>query len=186
MEELEQQRAGRKEENEENSRPSTEQQTKPELHGEKEPGEEEIVLEEGAVFRRVYDNQSYTYWRIRRVMKELGWEMIQLWQGYKANRRPGYCECYRIVEKRTGRVIKECATLNQIRKAFAAAEVPLEDKKNLQWQQEKELRVSMDGKMWVMVNGVMKRRNRGAEIFMQCLNSKALAGEPDPAENKPD
>lgn len=49
---------------------------------------EEIELEEGLQLRRVYDWLPYTYWRILRVMKELGWDMIQIWQGYKANRRP--------------------------------------------------------------------------------------------------
>ena len=74
---------------------------------------EEIELEEGVEFRRVYDWLPYTYWRILRVMKELGWDMIQIWQGYKANRRPGYCEKYRIVEHETGRVIREEVTIYQ-------------------------------------------------------------------------
>ena len=56
-------------------------------------------------------------------MKELGWDMIQIWQGYKANRRPGYCEKYRIVEHETGRVIREEVTIYQIQKAFAHEDI---------------------------------------------------------------
>lgn len=41
---------------------------------------EEIELEEGLQLRRVYDWLPYTYWRILRVMKEFGWDMIQIWQ----------------------------------------------------------------------------------------------------------
>lgn len=97
---------------------------------------EEIELEEGLQLRRVYDWLPYTYWRILRVMKELGWDMIQIWQGYKANRRPGYCEKYRIVEHETGRVIREEVTIYQIQKAFAHEEVPLEDKQTEKYQRK--------------------------------------------------
>ena len=97
---------------------------------------EEIELEEGLQLRRVYDWLPYSYWRILRVMKELGWDMIQIWQGYKANRRPGYCEKYRIVEHETGRVIREEVTIYQIQKAFAHEEVPLEDKQTEKYQRK--------------------------------------------------
>lgn len=109
---------------------------------------EEIELEEGVEFRRVYDWLPYTYWRILRVMKELGWDMIQIWQGYKANRRPGYCEKYRIVEHETGRVIREEVTIYQIQKAFAHAEVPLEDKQTEKYQRDKLLIAAGEKEKW--------------------------------------
>ena len=81
-------------------------------------------------------------------MKELGWDMIQIWQGYKANRRPGYCEKYRIVEHETGRVIREEVTIYQIQKAFAHEEVPLEDKQTEKYQREKLLIAAGEKEEW--------------------------------------
>ena len=118
---------------------------------------EEIELEEGLQLRRVYDWLPYTYWRILRVMKELGWDMIQIWQGYKANRRPGYCEIYRIVEHETGRVIGDGVTIYQIQKA---------------WKQH-----PANEKVW---------NPAAREFYMKYMKEDPTDGEPGAEETKPE
>lgn len=148
---------------------------------------EEIELEEGVEFRRVYDWLPYTYWRILRVMKELGWDMIQIWQGYKANRRPGYCEIYRIVEHETGRVIREEVTIYQIQKAFAHAEVPLEDKQTEKYQRDKLLIAAGEKEKWKPRPAYAKVWNPAAkEFYMKYIKEDPPAGEPGTEETKPE
>lgn len=148
---------------------------------------EEIELEEGVEFRRVYDWLPYTYWRILRVMKELGWDMIQIWQGYKANRRPGYCEKYRIVEHETGRVIREEVTIYQIQKAFAHEEVPLEDKQTEKYQREKLLIAAGEKEKWKQHPVNEKVWNPAArEFYMKYVKADPTDGEPRTEENEPE
>lgn len=148
---------------------------------------EEIELEEGVEFRRVYDWLPYPYWRILRVMKGLGWDMIQIWQGYKANRRPGYCEKYRIVEHETGRVIREEVTIYQIQKAFAHEEVPLEDKQTEKYQREKLLIAAGEKEEWKQRPVNEKVWNPAArEFYMKYIEEDPTDGEPGTEENEPE
>lgn len=146
-----------------------------------------IELEEGVEFRRVYDWLPYTYWRILRVMKELGWDMIQIWQGYKANRRPGYCEKYRIVEHETGRVIREEVTIYQIQKAFAHEEVPLEDKQTEKYRRGKLLIAAGEKEEWKQRPVNEKVWNPAArEFYMKYIEEDPTDEEPGTEETEPE
>lgn len=82
-------------------------------------------------FRRAYDYLPYTANRIKRFLRENGMALENIYQGYKANRRPGYCELYRIVRMDTGEVIKKCVSLEQLRRMLAHMDVPLTDEKSM-------------------------------------------------------
>ena len=120
-------------------------------------------------------------------MKELGWDMIQIWQGYKANRRPGYCEKYRIVEHETGRVIREEVTIYQIQKAFAHEEVPLEDKQTEKYQREKLLIAAGEKEEWKQRPVNEKVWNPAArEFYMKYVKADPTDGEPGTEETEPE
>lgn len=91
----------------------------------------DIELGEYTGLRRVYDYLPYTFHRIKRVLKENDMRLDNIYQGYKANRRPGYCELYRIVRISDCKIIRECISLEQIRRIFARMDIPLEDEKSM-------------------------------------------------------
>lgn len=69
---------------------------------------------------RVYTYRPYTYHRIKRIFNDyFNIEMVYLNQGYKANRRPGFCERYDLVEKDTREVIAKFVSLDQCRRVLA-------------------------------------------------------------------
>lgn len=71
----------------------------------------------------------YTPWRIKRILsRDYHCRLENIWQGYKASRRPGYCEVYRIVNEDTNEIVVEKATLNGLRKIFTQEGYPLHDK----------------------------------------------------------
>lgn len=71
----------------------------------------------------------YSFWRIRRILeRDYHYSMENIWQGYKANRRPNYCELYRIIDEDTNTVVVEKATLNGLRKLLTKENYPLHDK----------------------------------------------------------
>ena len=98
---------------------------KPENSGD----QDEIRLEGIIGLHRCYDWKPYSYHRLMRILAENGLKAENLWQGYKANRTPGYRELYRIVRISDGEVIKDVIDLNGMRRAFAALDIPLEDEK---------------------------------------------------------
>lgn len=93
--------------------------------------ETEIELGEYTGLRRKYDYLPYTVPRIKRYLKEQGFELENIWQGYKANRRPGYCEIYRIIRIDTGEVVNPCVNKEQLRRMLANLDVPLYDEKSM-------------------------------------------------------
>lgn len=97
----------------------------------KDDDETEIELGEYTGLHRKYDYLPYTVPRINRYLKEQGFELENIWQGYKANRRPGYREIYRIIRKDTGEVINPCVNYEQLRRMLANLDVPLYDEKSM-------------------------------------------------------
>lgn len=92
---------------------------------------EELLEITGEIkLRRVYDYKPYTYNRIKRILDELGIEMIHLNQGYKANRRPGFCERYDLVECATGKRIANAVSLETCRRVLAKFDFPEKDEKS--------------------------------------------------------
>ena len=65
----------------------------------------------------------YTFHRLNRKLEEV-------WQGYKANRKPGYKQLYNIVTIDEGSVICSNLTLDQLRSIFAQMDYPLYDEKS--------------------------------------------------------
>ncbi|MBB5264170.1 hypothetical protein HNP82_001275 [Catenibacillus scindens] len=123
---------------------------KPENSGD----QDEIRLEGVIGLHRCYDWKPYSYHRLMRILAENGLKAENLWQGYKANRNPGYRELYRIVRVSDGEVIKDVIDLNGMRRAFAALDIPLEDEKTLAGKT-----VSRSG------------RNRQTEAFLQFIRN---------------
>ena len=69
---------------------------------------------------RIYTYRPYTYHRIKRIFNDyFNIEMVYINQGYKANRRPGFCERYDLVEKDTREVIAKFVSLDQCRRVLA-------------------------------------------------------------------
>lgn len=69
---------------------------------------------------RVYTYRPYTYHRIKRIFRDyFGIEMVHLNQEYKANRRPGFCERYNLVEADTREVVVKFVSLDQCRRVLA-------------------------------------------------------------------
>ena len=69
---------------------------------------------------RVYTYRPYTYHRVKRIFRDyFGIEMVHLNQEYKANRRPGFCERYNLVEADTREVVAKFVSLDQCRRVLA-------------------------------------------------------------------
>ena len=97
-----------------------------------DPSEETIDIDlQGVGLHKVYDWLPYTFFRVQRMLDEIGCYAENIWQGYKANRRLGYCEHYRIRRKEDGAIINEEIDLCGLQKFFAAHDFPLEDEKTL-------------------------------------------------------
>ena len=63
-----------------------------------------------------------------KIITDVSWK--QVWQGYKANRKPGYKQLYNIVTIDEGSVICSNLTLDQLRSIFAQMDYPLYDEKS--------------------------------------------------------
>ena len=113
------------------------------------PEEETISLEPDAPFHRYYDWLPYTSFRIKRMLEEIGCRAENLYQGYKSNRRPGYCEIYRIVRIEDGAVIHPGINRYSLQKFFASQGLALEDEKSM--------------------TGTPSARNQGAEAFVRAV-----------------
>lgn len=80
---------------------------------------------------RVASFLPYTFHRLNRILKDYyGCKLEEVWQGYKANRKPGYKQLYNIVTIDEGRVICSNLTLDQMRSIFAQMDYPLYDEKS--------------------------------------------------------
>ena len=115
---------------------------------------DEISLGGVTGLHRCYERKPYTYHRLMRILADNGLKAEKLWQGYKANRNPGYRELYQIVRVSDGKVIKDAIDLDGMRRAFAALDIPLEDEKT-----QAGKTVSRSGK------------NRQAEAFLQFIRN---------------
>lgn len=76
--------------------------------------------------------KPYTFWRIKRILaKYYDCRLENIWQGYKSNRRPGYCEIYKIVQNYDNKVILTGVKLDALRKIFARKGYPLNDEEDV-------------------------------------------------------
>lgn len=63
----------------------------------KKMDDDEIFLDPNAGFKLNPGYENYTYHRINRILKQdFNCRLENVWQGYKANRRPGYHEIYNL------------------------------------------------------------------------------------------
>ena len=83
-------------------------------------GKWEFSVDGEVKLHRIYTYRPYTYHRIKRIFNDyFNIEMVYINQGYKANRRPGFCERYDLVEKDTREVIAKFVSLDQCRRVLA-------------------------------------------------------------------
>ena len=104
-----------------------------------------------AGLHRIYDQLPYSFYRLQRILKQHGMRMENIWQGYKANRRPNYHELYRIIRISDGVIIHTCISLDGLRKFFAKWDFPLEDEYSM--------------------HDASSRRNKGAQAFLDAVYS---------------
>ena len=102
------------------------------MNKDKKTDEEEIILPPYTGLRRVYTYQPYTVHRVKRMLKEIGCIAENINQGYKANRRVGYRELYRIKRISDGKVIHPCIDMESLRSFFAEHDFPSGRRKNNQ------------------------------------------------------
>lgn len=139
------------------------------------PGSEEEISFEGVTgIRRAYDFLPYTPARIKRILKEhFQCELENIWQGYKANRRPGYHEIYKVVDIKTGKVIVSPVSLDGLRQFLARKDFPLYDEKST------GKRIELDNEVILLGDNP---RNPDAERFMKLLNSMEKENEKNEKE----
>lgn len=90
-----------------------------------------IVFDENAKLTRIYDYLPYTFWRIQRILDQVySCRLENIWQGYKANRRPRYQEIYKVISNYDDEVILNGVCLDTLRRLFARENIPLHDEKN--------------------------------------------------------
>ena len=79
----------------------------------------------------VHDYLPYTIHRIRRILEqEFDCRLENIWQGYKANRREGYREIYKVIQNSDNKIIVEGITLDGLRRFLAKNDFPLYDEKS--------------------------------------------------------
>lgn len=95
----------------------------------KNPG---ILTELGCAdqFTAIWAWEPYTPCRVKRIIGELGCELENIYQGYKANRRRGYCELYRIRRIEDRKVLNSFVSMDTLRRFFANYGFPLQDSKS--------------------------------------------------------
>lgn len=72
----------------------------------------------------------YHWKRINQILQqEYNCRLENIWQGYKANRRPGYVEIYNLIDCETNTVIAPRITLQGLRIIFTEEGYPLKQKK---------------------------------------------------------
>lgn len=74
------------------------------------------------------DTKPYTFWRIKRILKrDYHCELENINQGYKATRKLGYRELYRIINLDTMEIICPQTSLNALRKLLTQEGYPVHD-----------------------------------------------------------
>lgn len=97
-----------------------------------EENEEEIYFDPNWTFKRVYDYKPYTFHRIQRILyQDFGYRLDKVFQGYKANRKEGYCELYNLVQIHDNQAIAKQKSLDQLRRFLAQHDYPLYDEKSV-------------------------------------------------------
>ena len=109
--------------------------------------DEELDLGNFKVSTPEPDYLPYSNDRVKRMVKECGCHLENIWAGYKGNRYPGYVEHYCIINDETKEIINGNVTLEGLRYFFARQGFPLEDE------------FSMSD----------NPRNQGAEAFMEAV-----------------
>ena len=80
----------------------------------------------GLTFKRVYDYQPYSYWRICEILKEhYNAYLDEILVGYKGKRIAGYKNKYRILDITTNEILVEKVYLDNLRHLFANLDYPL-------------------------------------------------------------
>ncbi len=89
---------------------------------EQNENEDDIVIEipDDVQLHLVHVYLPYSHQRIKQILRDyFNCRLERYWQGYKANRRPGYCEIYAIVNNSTNEIIFKKVTLEQLRYVLA-------------------------------------------------------------------
>ena len=99
--------------------------------------EDEIFFDPNAGFKIHPVSEDYTHQRIKRILEnDFNCHLENIWQGYKANRKPGYHEIYNLVDNATGKIIGSglpldhfrslpgWAILSMMKKALYMADIP--------------------------------------------------------------
>lgn len=85
----------------------------------------EIVLPEGASFKRKYTYQPYSYHRIVNILKDADLYLQPIvW--YKCGRYDGYVQRYNVRMIETDEIIRENVSLNNLREILARLDYPLQ------------------------------------------------------------
>ncbi len=114
--------------------------------------DDDFFIDSNAGFKIRYGFDYYTPQRIKRILKkDFNCRLENVWQGYKANRWPGYHEIYNLVDDATGEIVGKELPLDHFRKEFARMGYPLHDEKS-------------------NIHKGCPKRNKGAEDFMQLVN----------------
>lgn len=72
--------------------------------------------------------KPYTHWRIKRILRDYyALELENIFQGYKANRRYGYCRLYRVLDIETKEVFIECISMDGLRQILTEQGFPLKE-----------------------------------------------------------
>lgn len=94
--------------------------------------EETIYIDANWTLKRVYDYMPYTFHRIKRIFyQDFGYRLENVYQGYKSNRKKGYCELYNLVQIHDNQVIAKQKSLDQLRRFLAQRDYPLYDEKSV-------------------------------------------------------
>lgn len=113
--------------------------------------ESTLEIDPNTGLHRIYDWKPYTIYRIRRILRCMDMQAETIWQGYKANRKPGYCALYRIVRISDGKVIHPGINLYSLQKFFARLDFPLEDEYS--------------------IHSTSSPRNKGAVAFLKAVQA---------------
>ena len=94
-------------------------------------GEDEIFFDPNAGFNIHHGFEYYAPQRIKRILKkDFNCHLENIWQGYKANRKPGYHEIYNLVDDATGKIIGSKLPLDHFRRVFSQMGYPRDDEKS--------------------------------------------------------
>ena len=71
---------------------------------------------------------NYSFWRIQHILKqEYHYRLDKVWQGYKANRQPNYCERYNLIDEDANEILLNGVTLDALRALLTQEGYPLKE-----------------------------------------------------------